>query len=220
MGYSPQCHKGSDTTEWLNESESCSVVSNSLWPHGLYSPWNSPGQNTGVSSLSFLQGISPTQGSNPGLLHCRWILFQLRHQGSSRILERAAYPFSSGSSQPRNWTRVSYTAGGFFTSWATREAQKGCAASPSRNQTPVSHVTGGDTHHYTNEDGKHTRYLLYSVNMNLEGSGQKYKYSHVKDIEKLNELKYKGSIFLNKELKTLTNTCYILKHILVELICK
>ena len=46
------------------ESESHSVVSNSLQPHGLYSPWNSPGQNTGVGSLSFLQGIFPTQESN------------------------------------------------------------------------------------------------------------------------------------------------------------
>ena len=54
--------------EW---SESCSVVSNSLWPNGLYSPWNSPGQNTGGGSLSLLQGIFPTQGLNPGLLHCR-----------------------------------------------------------------------------------------------------------------------------------------------------
>ena len=62
------------------ESESCSVVSDSLWPHGLYSPWNSPGQNTGVGSLSLLQGIFPTQGSNPGLLHCRWILYQLSHE--------------------------------------------------------------------------------------------------------------------------------------------
>ena len=52
-------------------SESRSVVSDSLWPHGLYSPWNSPGQNTGVSSLSLHQGIFQTQGSNPGLLHCR-----------------------------------------------------------------------------------------------------------------------------------------------------
>ena len=50
-------------------SESCSVVSDSLQPHGLYSPWNSPGQNTGVGSLSLLQGIFPTQGSNPGLPH-------------------------------------------------------------------------------------------------------------------------------------------------------
>ena len=47
-------------------SESCSVVSDSLWAHGLYSPWNSPGQDTGVGSLSLLQGIFPTQGSNPG----------------------------------------------------------------------------------------------------------------------------------------------------------
>ena len=61
------------------ESESHSVVSNSLQPHGLYSPWNSPGQNTGVVSLSLLQGIFPTQGSNPGLLHCRQILYQLSH---------------------------------------------------------------------------------------------------------------------------------------------
>ena len=59
-------------------------MSDSLWPHGLYSPWNSPGQNTGVGSLSLLQGIFPTQGLNPGLTCCRRILYQLRHQGSPR----------------------------------------------------------------------------------------------------------------------------------------
>ena len=59
------------------ESGSHSVRSYSLQPHGLYSPWNSPGQNTGVGSLSLLQGIFPTQRSNPGLPHCRWILYQL-----------------------------------------------------------------------------------------------------------------------------------------------
>ena len=53
-----------------NEIESRSVVSNSLWPRGLYSPWDSPGQNTGVGGLSLLQGIFPTQRLNPGLLHC------------------------------------------------------------------------------------------------------------------------------------------------------
>ena len=58
------------------------VVSNSLWPHGLYSPWNSPDQNTGVGSLSLLQGIFATQESNPGLLHCRRILYQLSQKGS------------------------------------------------------------------------------------------------------------------------------------------
>ena len=48
------------------------------------SPWNSPGQNTGVDSLSLLQGIFPIQGSNPGLLHCGQILYQLSYQGSPR----------------------------------------------------------------------------------------------------------------------------------------
>ena len=91
----------------------------------LYSPWNSPGQNTGVGSLFPLQGILPTQGSNPGLPHCRWILYQLSHKGSPRILEWVAYPFSSGSSWPRNWTRVSCIAGVFFTNWAIREAHAG-----------------------------------------------------------------------------------------------
>ena len=46
------------------------------------SPWNSPGQNTGVDSLSLLQGIFPTQGLNPGLPHCRQILYQLSHKGN------------------------------------------------------------------------------------------------------------------------------------------
>ena len=64
------------------EKWSCSVVSNSLQPHELYSPWSSPGQNTGVGSLSLLQGIFPTWGSNPGLPRCRRILYQLSHKGS------------------------------------------------------------------------------------------------------------------------------------------
>ena len=59
------------------------------------SPWNSQGQNTDVGSLSLLQGI-PNQWSNPGLLHCRWILYQLNHKGSPRILKWVAYPFSYG----------------------------------------------------------------------------------------------------------------------------
>ena len=85
-------------------------------------PWNSPGQNTGVGSCSLLQGIFLTQRSNPGLLHCRWILYHLSHRGSPRILEWVAYPFSRGSSWPRNQTGVSGIAGRFFTNWATREA--------------------------------------------------------------------------------------------------
>ena len=62
-----------------SESESHSVMFDSLRLHGLYSPWNSPGQNTGMGSLSRLQGIFPTQGSNPGLPHYRRILYQLSH---------------------------------------------------------------------------------------------------------------------------------------------
>ena len=97
------------------ESESRSVLSDSLRPHGTISPWNSLGQNTGVGSLSLLQSIFLTQGLTPGLPDCRWILYQLSHKGSPRILAWIAYPFSRGSSQPRNRTRVSCTAGVFFT---------------------------------------------------------------------------------------------------------
>ena len=64
----------------------CSVLSDSLWPHGLHSPWTSPGQNTGVGSHSLLQGIFPTRGSNSGLPHCRWILYQLSHKGSHECI--------------------------------------------------------------------------------------------------------------------------------------
>ena len=74
-----------DMLKVKSESESHSVMSNSLCPYGLYNPWNSPGQNTEV----------------------------------------VRFPFSRGSSQPRDWTQVSCIAGRFFTSWAPREAQ-GC----------------------------------------------------------------------------------------------
>ena len=93
----------------------CSPPGSSL--HG-----DSPGKNTGVGCHALLQGIFPTQGSNPGLLHWRRILYWLSQQGSPRILDWVAYPFCRGSSWPRNWTGVSWIAGRFFTSWATREA--------------------------------------------------------------------------------------------------
>ena len=72
-------------------------------------PAEPPGKpkNTGVGSISLLQWIFLTQGSNPSLPHCKRILYQLSHKGSPRILEWVAYPFSSRSSWPRNWTRVS-----------------------------------------------------------------------------------------------------------------
>ena len=106
-------------------------MSDSLKAHGLYSSRNSPGQNTEKGSLSFLQGIFPPQELNPGFLHCIWILYQLSHKGSPRILERVAYPFSSGSSQPRNWTGVSCIVGGFFTNWTIRGSPCGSAGKES-----------------------------------------------------------------------------------------
>ena len=74
-----------------------------------------------MGNLSLFQRIFPTQGSNPGLLLCRWILYHLSHQGSQRILEWVAYPFSSGSYWPRDWTGVPCIAGRFFTNWMMRE---------------------------------------------------------------------------------------------------
>ena len=68
------------------ESESCSVVFKSLRLHGLYSPWNSAGQNTGVDSLSLLQGSFPTQGLNLGFSHCRWIIYQLSYKRIPHLL--------------------------------------------------------------------------------------------------------------------------------------
>ena len=83
---------------------------------------DSPGKNTGVGCHALLRRIFPTQGLNPGLPHCKWIVYCLSHQGSPRILEWVAYAFSRGSSLPRDWTGASCIAGGFFASWATREA--------------------------------------------------------------------------------------------------
>ena len=109
----------------------CSVAQSSLT---LYDPMDhslpgssvhgdSPGKNTGVGCHALLlQGIFPTQGSKPGLPHCRQILYQLSHKRSLRILEWVAYTFTSGSSWLRNQMQVSCIAGEFFTNWAIREA--------------------------------------------------------------------------------------------------
>ena len=112
-----------------SESEILSVMSDSLQPMDCI--LNSPGQNTLVGSCPLLQGIFPTQESNPGLPHCRRILYQLSHQGSPRILEWIAYPFSRGSSWSRDWTQVSRIVGKHFNLWATREAM---VPNPKANQ--------------------------------------------------------------------------------------
>ena len=59
-------------------------------------PWNSPGENTGVGSLSLLQGIFPTQGSNPGLPHFRWIFHQLSYKGNPNLLKFSEWKSFSG----------------------------------------------------------------------------------------------------------------------------
>ena len=86
----------------------CSVVSDSL-RHQSSPPdssvhGDSPGQNTGVGCHALFQGLFPTQKLNPGLLLCRLILYHLSHQGSPRILEWIANPYSRGSSWSRNRT--------------------------------------------------------------------------------------------------------------------
>ena len=106
-----------------------SAVSDSLRSHdcsssGSSAHGDSSGQNNGVGCHALLQGIFPTQGLKPGLPNCRRILYCLSQQGSPKILEWVAMPYSRGSSRPSDRTRVSCTAGGFFTSWATREAHR------------------------------------------------------------------------------------------------
>ena len=124
----PMAAKGKETRRYWKEVKV--KIAHPFWLHVLpfstpwTSPWNSPGQNSGVGSLSLLQGIFPTQELNSGRLHCRQILYQLIHKGSPRILEWIAYPFSSRSSQPRNWNGVSCIAGEFFTNWAIRETPR------------------------------------------------------------------------------------------------
>ena len=72
---------------WIVWKWSSLVVSNSLWPNGLWPttllcPWDFPGKSTGVGCHFLLQRIFPTQGSNSGVPHCRQMLYHLNHQGS------------------------------------------------------------------------------------------------------------------------------------------
>ena len=96
-------------------AQSCLTLGN---PTDYTGSGDSPGKNTGEGCHALPQGIFPTQRLNSGLPHCRWILYRLSQQGSPRILESVAYPFSRGSSWPRNGTGISCIAGRFFTSWS------------------------------------------------------------------------------------------------------
>ena len=96
---------------WIShvKCESHSVMSNSLQTLGLYSPWNSPGQNTGVGSCSLLQKISPNQGSNPCFPHCRQIVCRLSHHESPIYVPSFLEPFSQF---PPNPTPLGVEGGG------------------------------------------------------------------------------------------------------------
>ena len=98
------------TCESFSQKQSCWAIGSTDWSNLAAAA---------AAAFTFSRGVIPTQGSNPGLLHCRWILYQLSHKGSPRILEWVAYPFSSGSSQSRNQTRVSCISDGLLTIWAT-----------------------------------------------------------------------------------------------------
>ena len=132
-------------SKWV--SESCSVVSDSLWPHGLYSLWNSPGQNTGVGSCSLLQEIFSIQESNQGFLHCRQILYHLSHQGMSK---------KSNSDNNLKWSEShsavsdSLPPDGLYShgilqarilEWIATPFSKG--SSQPKDGTQVSHIAGG-----------------------------------------------------------------------------
>ena len=113
---------------WSPDVKNWPVVSDSLWPHGLepsrlLCPW-------GFSRQEYWSGLPCPPGDlpNPGIKlrspTLRWILYCLCYQGSPRILEWVAYPFSRESSWPRNGTRVSCIAGRFFTSWTAKEVHQ------------------------------------------------------------------------------------------------
>ena len=143
------------------------VAFDSLWPHGLYSPWNSPGQNAGVGSLSLLQGSSQPRDRTQVYPHYRWILYQLSHKGNPRILEWVACPFARGSSRPRNGTGVSCIAGGFFTNWAIREAPINGVEDKKRKVKWYYKSTNRETTSYVKSRGKEEMYATQEMTRNI-----------------------------------------------------
>ena len=104
-------------------SERHPVVSNCLWPHGLYSPWNSPDQNTVVGSLSLLQGIFPNPGIEPRSPSLQVDSLLAEPQRKPKNTGVGSLSLLQQSSWPRDGTGVSCIAGWFFTKWAIRESR-------------------------------------------------------------------------------------------------
>ena len=120
-------------------------------------------QNTGVDSLSLLQGIFPIQVSSSGLPYCRQILYQLSHKGSPRILEWVTYPFSSGSSWPRNQARFSCITGGFFTNWAIRVSLSAdFPAETLQGQKELAHVQSTEKKKLTTKSILSSKFIIQS----------------------------------------------------------
>ena len=107
-------------------SESCSVLSDSLWPLGYTVHGILQARTLGWVAFPFSRGSSQPRDRTQDSSLCRLILYQLRLKGIPRILEWVAYLFSRESSWFRNRTRVSCTAGGFFTNWDIRQWPRHC----------------------------------------------------------------------------------------------
>ena len=131
-------------------AQSCLTLCDPMGPSRLLCPWNSPVKNTGVGSHSLLKGIFSTQGSNPGLLHCRQILYQLSQREAQEYWSGWAIPSpadlpNSGiearsptlqadslPAEPKGSPRI--------LEWATYPLSRG--SSRSRNRTGVSCLAG------------------------------------------------------------------------------
>ena len=129
-------------------------MSDSLQPHGLYSPWNSPGQNTGIGSLSLLQGIFPIQRSNTGLLHCRQILYQLSQKGSPKIDNNRCNSPLLGSFETWVCLRIIQKV------FEKGKKRKGKSLGPTSNLIGLRQVLGGSVYH------EHAHPLHHSTSVN------------------------------------------------------
>ena len=114
----------------------------------LWTPWNSPGQDTGVGSRSLLQGIFPTFGSNPGIPHCRWILYQLNHHGSPLHCHRFIITFTQTmhTKQGKKWNTD--TEGAERPRRTACGQARGCGTLP-KGRGVLDAVSAQDSHHVT-----------------------------------------------------------------------
>ena len=155
------CKSKAEHTSYHTQSESHSVGPDSASPWTIqYSSWNSPGQNSGVGSLSLLQGIFPTQGLNPGLSHGRKILYQPSHKTNSKLAYRQTYVCEKSLSpvrlcDPTDCSPPGSSVHGIFQSkileWVAISFSMG--SSQPRDRTWVSCIAGQTLYHLNNQGG-------------------------------------------------------------------